>query len=226
MRLCGPGSPGSVKVSVFTSRQPWHASEIARELLFDPLRSGGHAGVRWQICIHAGKCVARMEVHQRADGLADLRGGDLLERVRDGGIGRRGGDGSAEALSLLRLRGNGRLGDSRMSGPRAYRHTRHSQAGEGAAGPARAAATGKVMQSRIPIHTRIVSYSRGTLTHPGLVSKTSRKAFSLRMSPETPGSRCGPLRRGAAHRLRPSEIDSGKFSKVGSLGAAAIIIHP
>jgi hypothetical protein len=77
--------------------------------------------------------------------------------MRDGGIGRRGGEGSAEALGMNgRSRGarNHRLGT--RTG--AYRGASHGQAGKGSAGPDAGPTATKAMQSLVSVHTRMVSY--------------------------------------------------------------------
>ena len=96
-----------------------------------------------------------MEIDQGADGLADARGGDLRERMGDGRIGRRGSEGSAEALWMT---GRSRGTRSNRLGTRTGAYRGASHAGKGSAGPEAGPSATKAMQSPVAVHTRMVSY--------------------------------------------------------------------
>ena len=84
-----------MKVSVFTSRQPWQPSEMAANCCSIHLAAAVTPVFGGKVRIHAGERIAGAEVNQPADGLADVIGRDVRERMQHVRIGRCCDDGSS-----------------------------------------------------------------------------------------------------------------------------------
>ena len=146
------------------------------ELLLDPPGRRGDSGIGRQVSIHAGKCVAGMEVNQGADGLADAGGRDIGKGAGDGGIGR--GDGNGFAVDFCGGSGNccrGERGEEYRTGKR--RAKCKQRAGKDCCHERDAHAVSSSQAHNLTPERRSCT---GTLTPGRLVSKTSRKAYELR----------------------------------------------